>query len=262
MALPPGVSEVSRVAAPGGGYYILGSDGGIFTEGAAPFYGSMWSYKPGEDTLAGQHKYDANSLQLLPDGGYTVRDTEGRTYRFGAAEARGFGLNVPDKPQLPAKNVYENPAFLAFLRTSGLEMDTAAADVARQESALQQALASSVADLQTQGAQARRGIDQNFESRGVFRSGARGERLGEQEALTNTAIASRQAGTADQVAALRGSLANKVAEQGRRAGELGLSIDDTDYAKQQDSILKGISDRADTAYQASKRKLQDYGVAY
>lgn len=77
--LPAGVTEVARVQAKEGGYYILGSDGGVFTEGNAPFYGSYWSLPEGA-------RNDPNrgwsNIYINPNGGYMLEATTGETYNF------------------------------------------------------------------------------------------------------------------------------------------------------------------------------------
>jgi hypothetical protein len=145
-ALPPGVEEVQRIAAPGGGYYVLGSDGGVFAmaddSGKAPaFYGSVPGVKG--DTLAGQHEFAAGGLELNPTGGYTATDTAGRKYGFDTNYARANGMQVPDQ----GNTVTSDPAFLAFLRSSGLGLETAANQVRQQTGAIQAAKQVAVGDI-------------------------------------------------------------------------------------------------------------------
>lgn len=239
MALPPGVTEVSRVAAPGGGYYILGSDGGIFTEGSAQFYGSMHSFAPGQDTLAGQHQYDANSLSLNPTGGYTVKDTAGRSYNFDTNAARGFGLNVPE----PRNPLYEDPAFQAFVRSSGLGLDIAAADIDRQISAKNRAYTAAVSDLTdpVYGSieQGRKNLNNSFETRGVLRSGARDVAANQYDVRANKTLSDMAATHSDEVAGLRSQMPAKIADVARQGSEKGLDVGaNQEYQRGLDDLRK------------------------
>lgn len=79
MALPPGVTEVGRVAAPGGGYWLLGSDGGVFQEETQNFYGSYWS-------LDAKHRNDPkrawDRIETTGEGGYAIISTNEERYEF------------------------------------------------------------------------------------------------------------------------------------------------------------------------------------
>lgn len=100
MALPPGVQVVGRVPAPGGGEWVLGSDGGVFAEGGAAFYGSY----PG---LQGQDPNRRFSrIDPTTDGGYMLTSTSGETYHFNPPpvkrpEAPTAPTNVPQAPTAP-----------------------------------------------------------------------------------------------------------------------------------------------------------------
>lgn len=78
MDLPAGVTEVGRVPGPNGSYYILGSDGGVFTEGNAPFYGSYWSLPEDQRTNTGQWE----DIYITNEGGYALKSTTGQMYHF------------------------------------------------------------------------------------------------------------------------------------------------------------------------------------
>jgi hypothetical protein len=70
-------------AAAGGGYYVLGSDGGIFTFGAAPFLGSV----PGLNLSS---KVTALRLSATRTGkGYRILGADGGIFTFGDAEFLG-----------------------------------------------------------------------------------------------------------------------------------------------------------------------------
>jgi hypothetical protein len=233
MALPPGVNEVDRIAAPGGGFYVLGSDGGVFTEGAAPFYGSMWNFKPGQDTLAGKHEFGKGALSLNPTGGYSVTDSGGRKYDFDTNAAKGFGLNVPQQ----GNTLNADPAMLAFLRTSGLSLETAANQVRTQTAALQAAKDVAMGDINNQYGEQARSTQGNREARGVLRSSGTQQALDQVERARMNAVTGKQNETATAIGGLNSGLVNKVLEQQQKAAELGLS---TGQNQDWDATLAGI----------------------
>ena len=81
---------VGIVATPGGGgYFLVGKDGGVFTFGNAPFFGSL----PG----IGVSVNDITGIASTPDGkGYYVVGANGAVYAFGDATSHGSlpGLGV------------------------------------------------------------------------------------------------------------------------------------------------------------------------
>lgn len=234
MALPPGVTEVDRIAAPGGGFYVLGSDGGIFTEGAAPFYGSMHSYGD-KDTLRGQHQYGKGALSLNAGGGYSVTDSAGRRYDFDTAAAKGFGLNVPAQ----TNTLNADPAMLAFLRTSGLSLETAANQVRQQTAALQAAKDVSLGDINNSYGEQARTTTGSREARGVLRSSGTQQALDQVERARLAATTSKQNEVAGQISGLNQGLVNQVLSQQQKAAELGLSTgQNQDYAEQLNQIKR------------------------
>jgi hypothetical protein len=237
-ALPPGVEEVQRIAAPGGGYYVLGSDGGVFAmaddSGKAPaFYGSVPGVKG--DTLAGQHEFAAGGLELNPTGGYTATDTAGRKYGFDTNYARANGMQVPDQ----GNTVTSDPAFLAFLRSSGLGLETAANQVRQQTGAIQAAKQVAVGDIDNSyGEQARR-TKGGMESRGVLRSSDTQQALDQNERARLAARTAKENEAATQIGSLNSGLVNKVLDTQSRAAELGLTTgQNQDYAAQDAAIRK------------------------
>ncbi len=236
MALPPGVTEADRIKDPRGGYIILGSDGGIFNEDGSPsFYGSMFSYKPGQDTLAGQHQYGKGALALNAGGGYSITDTAGRKYDFDTAAARGFGLNVPDQQS----TLNADPAMLAFLRTSGLSLETAANQVRNQTASINAAKDTALGDIKNQYDEQGRTTAGSRESRGVLRSSGTQQALDQVERQRIAATTNRQNEAAGQISSLNQGLVNQVLGQQTKAAELGLNIgQNQDYAAQLDGIKK------------------------
>lgn len=234
--LPAGVHEVQRVAAPGGGYYVLGSDGGVFAipdaGGKTPaFYGSV----PGMqgDTLAGQHQFADGALSLNPTGGYSLTDTAGRNYGFDTNYAKGHGLAVPEQ----GNTLYSDPAFLAFMRSSGLGLETAANQVRQQTGAINAALQTSMGDLANQYNESGRRTQGGMESRGVLRSSDTQQALDQNERARSAAVSSAQSGAANQISGLNQSLASQVAAQQNKAAELGLS---TAQGQDYNDMLNGL----------------------
>lgn len=223
--LPAGVKEVQRVAAPGGGYYVLGSDGGVFAlsddQGKTPaFYGSVPGIKG--DTFAGQHQFGAGALSLDPTGGYTVRDTAGRTYGFNTDYARGQGYQVPDA----ANTIMSDPAMMAFLRTSGLGIDQAAANVQMQTANLREQQNLRQGEINMDYDKQQRSTRGNYESRGILRSSDRQQAEDSGEQMRGRALESNRQATGDQIAGLNRGLTQQVLGVQQQAAEKSLGIAD------------------------------------
>lgn len=91
-----------------------------------------------------------------------------------------LGLPAPEPAPAPAPlaplpqlTLETDPSYLTYLRSIGLREEDARATAARQISRVQRDVAGAVPDIQEQGVEARRGIGDGFEARGVFRSGER-----------------------------------------------------------------------------------------
>lgn len=213
--------------APGGGWLALGKDGGVFALGGAAYKGGLGGTPHLQNVGS-----SAARLEIDPNtGGYTIIGDKGHRYAFGTeykAEA----------PAAAPNSLYRDPAFLAFLRSSDLGLETAAQDVARKQAAYQQALALAVPTMQDQGKQERQGIDNNFEARGVYRSGQREVQNAAQEVRQANAISGAQASTAENIGSLQSSLAERVAEQQRMAAEKGFSTAQQQELGQQQETLR------------------------
>lgn len=227
QGVPPTANVVKRVAAPGGGEYLLDANGGVYAIGGANYGGSYFD----QNYLDQKHNTGAQNftdLVLNPMGGYKIISEQSPVgYDFSGEYQRRYGQTQapPGAPAAPAPNtLYSDPGFLAFLRSSDLGLETAASKVAQQQDALRRALGMSTTQLQDQGGQERQGIANSFESRGVFRSGMNAVKQAEQEQRQAQAISANQAQTAGQVADLSASLADKVAEQQRLASEKGYGV--------------------------------------
>jgi hypothetical protein len=220
--LPAGVNEVQRVAAPGGGYYVLGSDGGVFAiadeQGRSPqFYGSVPGIKG--DSLAGHHQFAAGGLTLNPGGGYSATDTAGHQYNFDTNYARANGLQVPDQKS----TLFSDPATLAFMRSSGLGLETAANQVRQRTGAINAALQTSLGDIGNSYDQQSKNRQGGYEARGILRSGETQQGLDQVERARLAAQTTAQNNAANEIGGLNQGLVSKVLENQNRAAELGLT---------------------------------------
>lgn len=234
--LPAGVQEVQRIAAPGGGFYVLGSDGGVFAiadeSGKTPaFYGSIPGIKG--NTLAGKQQFGAGSLELNPTGGYSVTDTEGRKYNFDTNWARAQGYTVPEA----SSTLTSDPAFMAFLRTSGLGLETAANQVRQQTGTINAALDTARGDIKNQYDETARRTHGGFESRGVSRGSSHQQAQDQVERSRISAQTAKETQAASQIAGLNQGLVNQVLGVQNKAAELGLS---TGQTQDLDASLAGI----------------------
>jgi hypothetical protein len=96
----------------GGGYWLVGADGGVFNFGSAQFYGSTYTY--GITGLSGPHPLDAPivGMAATPGGhGYWLVGADGGVFDFGSAPYQGSlgGQSIPN----PIVAVAEAPEPLA-----------------------------------------------------------------------------------------------------------------------------------------------------
>lgn len=129
----------------------------------------------------------------------------------------------PAPPPAPAASLAQDPAYLAFMRQLEDDDASAAATTQTRVDALNGQLNTLLPDIARQGAQERQGIDNSFESRGVLRSGARLERLGDQAQTQAGREAQARAGVAGNVADLQAQLAERRRQNAMRRSEAGLS---------------------------------------
>lgn len=123
----------------------------------------------------------------------------------------------------------QDPAYLAFLRTSGINQADASATAQNQLDAINNELQRRLPDLAFQGELAQKQIAGNMESRGILRSGERfvaGADQARQQGLQQAQLV----GTAgDQQAAIRLQLAQQLAAIQRNVAEQGLNSAGTVY---------------------------------
>jgi hypothetical protein len=81
---------VGMAAAPGGGYWLVASDGGLFSYGGAPFHGSMGGTRLNQPIVG---------MAAHPGGGYWMVARDGGIFSFGGApfygSTGGIRLNQP-----------------------------------------------------------------------------------------------------------------------------------------------------------------------
>lgn len=243
QGVPASANVVKRVAAPGGGEYLLDANGGVYAIGGASYQGSYWD----DRYLDPKHRVHQNlqfkDIVLDPNGGYKLLYDDpsgsGRVYDYNLAPAFQQ-MNPGWKPPAPKpkpNTLYSDPGFLAFMRSSDLELETAAQQVARQQDALRRALGLQETQIKDQGVQDRQNIANSFEARGVFRSGMNAVKQAEAEQRMAADLAARKRETANQISGLSESLASKVAEQQRAAGEKGYGVaGQQDLAARQEAL--------------------------
>lgn len=140
-------------------------------------------------------------------------------------------------PDSPAFALAQDPAYLAFLRASGLSDEIAAAAVARQSGAINQALGLNVEDLDESGRRQRRSISSSQESRGALRSGETLRRTSEQEQDQARRRAAIEQAAANQLGGLQTGLASQIAGTQLKGSELALGMSaDRDLSTGQDAI--------------------------
>lgn len=236
VGLPAGVKEVQRIAAPGGGFYVLGSDGGVFAisddQGRTPqFYGSYGNLAP--EQRQGQRAF--TGIELNPTGGYSLTSDKGERYDFDTNTARGLGLNVPDQ----GSTVTSDPAFLAFLRTSGLSLETAANQVRQQTGAINAGLQTARGDIDFNAGENRRKTAGSYESRGVIRSSTHQQAQDRVERDRLNQVAAKEGQAATQISGLNQGLVQQVLGQQQKAAELGLNTAQSqDYDAEVNRIKK------------------------
>lgn len=123
----------------------------------------------------------------------------------------------------PPRVLAEDPAYLAYQRALGVEDATDETATNSQADTLRRAVGDQLAQLTTNGDRARQSIDGNFEARGVYRSGAHEQRLGEQRQDEGTQASAIQSQLASQVGDLTQQLAQRKAARQRTLADQGLN---------------------------------------
>lgn len=146
----------------------------------------------------------------------------------------GYGLREPEAAPLgsdapaaapspliaaPQAGLGMDPAHLAFLRAIGLQDFADSTNNQLAVDALNRRAGMSLQDLAAQGADARQGIADSAETRGLYRSGARLRAQTKQQEGEARQASGIVGGTADQTASLIGELAQRRAANERERAE-------------------------------------------
>lgn len=168
--------------------------------------------------IAPQHRAPAPAPRPAgspaPQGGGAAGGGGG--YGGGGPLGDGYGLTAT-----PALG--QDPAYLAFLRALGIEKADLNQSAEERIRVINNEIARRLPDILQQGIYAREGIDNNFESRGVFRSGHRLTSLARERADEGQQISSLQGAAADQIFLIKQELARRLGEADRRAAEQSLT---------------------------------------
>lgn len=228
--VPQGVNVIQRVAAPGGGEWLLGDDGGVFAIGGAPYLGSYTGLAP--EQRQGNRKIIG--IEATPHGGYRlISDDQG-------PDGPGYTFNPASDvaPKGAPNELYKDPAFLAFMRSSGTSLETLAANNAQRQAAYTNALNTvTMPELQQAEQSKLKNIRGNFETRGLSRSTSRASAQNEASAYYQGQQAKAKQTVADQINQDNQSLASEIAATQRRGAELGY---DTGASQDYKHLIDGI----------------------
>ncbi len=84
-----------------GGYYLLGSDGGVFSFGDAQFHGSTGGILLNQPVVA-MSRTGSSAISITAEpGGYRIADTRGRIFEFGAIYDFGDLVGIDVVPARP-----------------------------------------------------------------------------------------------------------------------------------------------------------------
>lgn len=196
--VPAGANIVGRVKAPSGqGELLVDANGGVYDTGGQSFNGSYFSLSP--EQRQGSRQF--TGITTNDQGGYQLQsDKPGQNYDFGPSDYVKAHQANP---------LYSDPAFLQFSANAGLDYETAAADVARKQAALNNALALRMPQMEQQGKDAVDNVYGTYATRGLYGSGQQAQDEGKAQANNLASIASTQADTANQIADLHSGLVTK-----------------------------------------------------
>jgi hypothetical protein len=124
-------------------------------------------------------------------------------------------------------NLYDDPAYQAFLRQSQLQTQTGLLDAARQQAALNQILQVQLPGLQRDQGQQQRDLTNSAAARGISRSGEylrNASQLADQQGRQQSALVSQAAGGIGDLGA---SLAQNIATQQANQAEQALASQNT-----------------------------------
>lgn len=125
-----------------------------------------------------------------------------------------------------------DPAFAAFQRAVGFQRSSAERSTNDQVDTINRTTSTRLADIADEGGRARRGIEDNMDVRGLYRSGETERRLGEQRADEGRQVSALQSGSANQIAALRAALGQQMAGFDTQLAERSLEASERRQADQ------------------------------
>lgn len=111
----------------------------------------------------------------------------------------------------PAGGWTPDPTYLTWLRKFGYSQAEAYRQAQAQVEAIRRQFTPAVADIKAEGEIARRGIEGNAESRGIYRSGELLRNLADERAREGRRVAQIYAAGADNLANVRTQLASQLA---------------------------------------------------
>lgn len=217
--VPTGANIVQRISAPGGGEWLIGEDGGVFAIGGAPYLGSYTGLDAGTRNDPNRRFKGAEAA----GGGYALISNTGERYQFDAPQPASPQTVQPTLPD----SLMSDPAFLAFMRTSGTELEVAANQVNRQTLAAKQAETTALGDESYNTQRNEKLTSGGFQSRGITRSGAHQKALQEEARASAQRKTTIQSNTANTIAGLSEGLTNRVIGVQKEAAERGLTTGQT-----------------------------------
>ena len=113
----------------------------------------------------------------------------------------------------------QDPTYLQYLRALGLQEETARAVALRNMAAIGRQVQTATPEIARLGIIQRRQIGDNFEARGVFRSGTRQKRQAEQAAGEAYRVGSIQGQAADKMGEVQSNLDTTLSDLARQRAE-------------------------------------------
>lgn len=121
------------------------------------------------------------------------------------------------------RSLAQDPAWLAYLRSAGLEQQALQQDAAVQEQMIRRQLAGQLEDLGTRYDRAVEGVQNNYEARGIGGSGLENRDVGRTRADQAAAAAGLTSGVETRVQDLYQQVQRRSAELARRQAEMALT---------------------------------------
>lgn len=238
QGVPAGADIVDRQVAPGGGWYLLDSQGGVYGIDGANAHSSYWSLAP--EQRQGTRTF--KKLMVNPDGSYRLISNNDENYDFGN----------PHPYKAAPRALEEDPAWLAFLRSSGLTIDNATSAAAKKVGALSSSLLLDKDKLSEQNQRQIQSLSGDMEQRGLSRSGqaSTAYNRGQSDYLRN--VGDLERGVAQQIGDTETGLADTIAAEQRRGGETAATTE-TGYSQEAlDRELGRLSSQGSSDYQRKK----------